>query len=363
MASLLDKIKHKINPKTADIEDENAKKIGTTIKEIQVLSESLAKKARKIKQKIKSDVEIKPDDAKRIAKDLIQDSNNSYLSLLKKNLKGIKVLCENLNLEQAAEKLETATEKVEKAQITAKSEKPEVKQPVAVGKSSNITPSSKKTDTPNRPSSPSFSYTNANDTVSAATNEIEISVLNFIKEKKKNQNELNAFVKKLNDWLEESDISVKLPELTNANVKEYFKKLSDPLKNALDAVERKKNVPFKAAVNLLNNVSKGFNWLNNLTAIVGPTQNSLGMLKALGFAKSFDHKYVYFKDDKLDADFRGHLSNEDFDLFGENAELNGKYDITDKKQNPTAWYYSNNDNDKKVKEFLAKNATNYIIFK
>ena len=179
--------------------------------------------------------------------------------------------------------------------------------------------------------------------------------------KSKNQNEFNTFVKKLNNWLEDSDVNVKLPELTNSNVKKYFETLSDPLKKAIDAVENKKKglskaQVFESAITLLKNVSKGFDWLNNLTAIVGPKSSH-------DSDKNFDYKYVYFKDDELDTKFRKYLADDKnkLNVFEEDSNFNGKYNITDKKENPTAWYHSNNDTDKKVKEFLAEQ--NHIVFK
>ena len=322
---------------------------------------------------IKSDVEIKPEKAKEFAKNLVQDSNNSYLSLLSENLKTIKDLCADLNLKQTNEKIEKAIKALTNAGTISKSEKPKYTYGLrdeALDNYENIETLSKKTDIQNSPvtnrqrsattddigKTSKKSHTDVTDTVPTGDHTIERDTLTFIMKKSKNQNEFNTFVKKLNNWLEDSDVNVKLPELTNSNVKKYFETLSDPLKDAITAVNNKKKAPSKDAVKLLNNVSKGFEWLNNLKAIVGPKSSH-------DSDKNFDYKYVYFKDDELDTKFRKYLADDKnkLNVFEEDSNFNGKYDITDKKQNPTAWYHSNNDTDKKVKEFLAEQ--NHIVFK
>ena len=131
MASLLKKITHKINPKTADIENGEAYVIGSYVKSMQEQAEFLAKKARKIKQSIKKDMEISPEDAKKIAKDIFGGSTSPMADFVALMV-WFHNISQSLGMEDTAEKFKKAQEITEKTQQAAKSEAPKatIPQPI-----------------------------------------------------------------------------------------------------------------------------------------------------------------------------------------------------------------------------------------
>ena len=102
MSGTLDKIKQKINPKTERIRNEQVRKIGEELQQIQNKAKHLEKMAQDMKKAIKKYINITEDEAKhKFSKELM-----SFLLREADNIKDILLasssICEALNLKKEA---------------------------------------------------------------------------------------------------------------------------------------------------------------------------------------------------------------------------------------------------------------------
>lgn len=337
MASLFQKIKHAIHPKTNDIEDEQARSIGNYFKNLQTHTEILSKQSRKMKQKIKIDVKISPEKAKELAKETFKKPQ-SFTATLKNVLTDLENIANELGMYGTKKALKAAINSFEKT----KNDQQDLLKFNLSKFSKTFEPNSeiKLDETEVSKVSPSKNL----------NKESVDYINNFSKKLQENTviltlNDLNSFINNYNQLFKNFEGIGNFEKISIIkNLDKNTFKFSDKLKQHSTFFNNKisNQIPQELADNLYSVFSKLINRTNII--ITKPDSQK--------------RKYVHFSDSNKETAFRNYISQNNY--YNKDDEKN---DMNDKKVNLISWFYTNQQTDKDIDEYLKTECTGNVIIK
>lgn len=296
MANIFKKIKHAVHPQTKDIENTVAQTIAQNVKDLQLAAETLSKKARETKQLIKKDMKISEENAKKIAKELFQDSTKNAFKYYLQITQIFQNITHLISMEETVNKFKLAQEKLEKTQKAAKTEKPSI----------------------------------SLEALDLAEPTAQLKFTKYIEKFRKqldsnpivSSKDFKAFAEAYNDFYKDIDGFVQIP---------YLKPIIDPNKNPFDSFDNNLKKPLEFFNNNIL-IQKNSEIINNIASIL----SKLKSCKIIISRAISGSKYVYFKSDfneeekQLRNDIATKIEPENSDIKDETKPIryNNKHDET-----------------------------------